>query len=86
MVRVSAHLVEDVLSLSVFNTIAPDKLVGEEGIGINNVRERLAVQFEGRANLAANGAEGQWCSEITMPAIHHSPIREARPSPVLVDA
>jgi len=86
MVRVSAHLVEDVLTLSVFNTIAPDKLVGEEGIGINNVRERLAVQFEGRANLAANGAEGQWCSEITMPAIHHSPIREARPSPVLVDA
>jgi hypothetical protein len=85
-VRVSAHLVEDVLTLSVFNTIAPDKLVGEEGIGINNVRERLAVQFEGRANLAASGAEGQWCSEITMPAIHHSPVREARPNPVLVDA
>ncbi len=85
-VRISAQLLEDVLTLSVFNTIAADKLVGEEGIGINNVRERLAVQFEGRANLAASGADGQWCSEITMPAIHHSPVREARPNPVLVDA
>jgi hypothetical protein len=85
-VRVSAHLAQDVLTLSVFNTIAGDKLPGEEGIGLNNVRERLAVQFEARANLAAGGSDGQWCSEITMPAIHHSPAREPRQRPALVDA
>jgi hypothetical protein len=77
-VRVAARLAQDVLTLSVFNSIAPGKSAGEEGIGINNVRERLAVQFEGRAGLTAEGADGQWCSEIIMPAIHHSPVLEKR--------
>jgi hypothetical protein len=79
-VRIAVQMANDVLTLSVFNTIAPDKLVGEEGIGLNNVRERLAVQFEGRASLLAAGADGEWCSEIIMPAIHHSPARETRPA------
>jgi signal transduction histidine kinase len=79
-------MTHDVLTLSVINTIAPDKLAGEEGIGLNNVRERLAVQFEGRAGLAAGGAGGEWRSEITMPAIHHSPARETRRAPALIDA
>jgi len=85
-VRIAVHLAEDVLTLSVFNTIAPDKLVGEEGIGLNNVRERLAVQFEGRAGLTAAGAVEEWRSEITMPAIHHAPVREKRPAQELADA
>ena len=74
------------LTLSVFNTIAADKLAGEEGIGLNNVRERLAVQFDGRAGLIAAGADGQWCSEITMPAIHQSPVRETRRAAALAGA
>ena len=74
------------LTLSVFNTTAPDQLPGEPGIGLNNVRERLAVQFEGRAALSASGAGGEWCSEITMPAIHQSPVREPRHSVALVSA
>ncbi len=86
LVRISTRMVEDVLTLSVFNTIAPEKLAGEEGIGLNNVRERLAVQFEGRAGLAAAGANGEWRSEITMPAIRHSPVRETRRAEALVDA
>jgi LytS/YehU family sensor histidine kinase len=85
-VRLSVRLAQDVLTLSVFNTIAPEKAVGEEGIGLYNVRERLAVQFEGRASLAAGGVDAEWCSEITMPAIHHSPAREPRPAAALVDA
>jgi hypothetical protein len=85
-VRVTVHLAQNVLTLSVLNTIAPDKLAGEEGIGLNNVRERLAVQFEGRATLAAAAHGAQWCSEITMPAIHQSPAREPRRATVLADA
>jgi signal transduction histidine kinase len=85
-VRITARMAYDVLTLSVINTIAPDKLAGEEGIGLSNVRERLAVQFEGRAGLAAGGADGEWRSEITMPAIHQSPAREKRRAPALIDA
>jgi len=74
-VRIAVRMAQDVLTLSVFNTTAPDQLPGEPGIGLNNVRERLAVQFEGRAGLSASGTGGEWCSEITMPAIHQSPVR-----------
>jgi hypothetical protein len=85
-VRVAVHLARDVVTLRVLNTIAPEKVVGEEGIGLNNVRERLAVQFEGRAGLTTSGVDGEWCSEITMPAIHQSPSRAPRSTPALVDA
>jgi len=85
-VCISVRLAHEVLTLSVMNTIAPDKLAGEEGIGLSNVRERLAVQFEGRAGLAAVGIDREWRSEITMPAIHHSPVRETRRAATLVDA
>ncbi len=85
-VRIAVRMAQDVLTLSVFNTTAPDQLPGEPGIGLSNVRERLAVQFEGRASLSATGAGGEWCSEITMPAIHQSPVREPRHSVALVSA
>jgi hypothetical protein len=85
-VRIAVHTAQDVLTLSVFNTIAPDQLPGEPGIGLNNVRERLAVQFEGRAGLTAAGTDGQWCSEITMPAIQQSPVREPQHAVALVGA
>jgi hypothetical protein len=73
MVRISVRSADDLLTLSVFNTIAPGKTAGEKGIGLMNVRERLAVQFEGRARLVTAEIDGQWHSEITMPAIHQSP-------------
>src|SRR5258708_7882784 len=73
-VCISVRLAHEVLTLSVMNTIAPDKLAGEEGIGLSNVRERLAVQFEGRAGLAAGGIHRESRSGITMPAHHHSPL------------
>src|SRR3984893_13443410 len=85
-VRVDVRMADDVLTLSVLNTIAPDKAAGEDGIGLYNVRERLAVQFEGRAGLAAGGADEVWCSGITMPALRHPPAREPRPAAALVDA
>jgi hypothetical protein len=85
-VRITVRMANDVLTLSVLNTIAPQKPVGEDGIGLYNVRERLGVQFEGRAGLVAGGAGEEWRSEITMPAIHHSPAREPRHAAALVDA
>jgi sensor histidine kinase YesM len=85
-VRITVRMANDVLTLSVLNTIAPQKPVGEDGIGLYNVRERLGVQFEGRAGLVAGGAAEEWRSEITMPAIHHSPAREPRHAAALVDA
>jgi sensor histidine kinase YesM len=85
-VRITAHMARDVLTLRVLNTIAPEKAVGEEGIGLNNVRERLAVQFEGRASLTTSGTDGDWCSEITMPAIHQAPSRQLKRTEALVDA
>ncbi len=85
-VRITVHLADGVLTLSVLNTIAADKAVREDGIGLYNVRERLAVQFEGRASLAAGADDGVWRSVITMPAIQHSPLREPRPAAALVDA
>lgn len=85
-VRIAVRMAQDVLTLSVFNTTAPDQLPGKPGIGLNNVRERLAVQFEGRAGLSASGAGGEWCSEITMPAIHQSPVREPQHAVALVSA
>ncbi len=53
--------------------MAADQAVGADGIGLKNVRERMAVQFEGRASLIAAGVDSEWISEITMPAIHESP-------------
>ena len=76
-VRVATQRTEGVLILRVSNSIAPDKVVGQEGIGLKNVRERLAVQFEGDAILVAGPIGSQWISEIRLPEIHESPDRRA---------
>jgi signal transduction histidine kinase len=65
------------LILTVRNTIARGKPAGADGIGLKNVRERLAVQFEGRAQLSAGPSDVEWVSEITLPRIHASPERRA---------
>ncbi len=74
-ITVSIRAADGMLILNVVNTIAQSKGPGEPGIGINNVRERLAVQFEGRASLTAGAQGAEWISEIRMPEIHASPDR-----------
>jgi Histidine kinase len=74
-VTISAEEADGMLSVRVLNTIAAQKTVGEPGIGLKNVSERLSVQFEGQAALQAAARGTQWSSEITMPAIHDSPLR-----------
>ncbi|HLZ99787.1 MAG TPA: histidine kinase [Steroidobacteraceae bacterium] len=77
VVRVSAKTSGDMVVLQVSNTTADNKTAGEDGIGISNVRERLAVQFEGRAALTTHSKRAQWISEITMPQIAGSPERRS---------
>ena len=77
VVRVAVETAGDMLVLRVSNTVAENKVAGEEGIGINNVRERLAVQFEGRASLKTLSQGSQWISEITMPQIPGIPERKS---------
>jgi two-component system, LytTR family, sensor kinase len=74
-VRVGVRRSGDLLVLRVTNTIATGKVAGAEGVGMSNVRERLAVQFEGRASLVAGACGEEWASEITLPEIHASPDR-----------
>jgi hypothetical protein len=77
-VSVTAALSNETLLLRVANTVSADRVIGADGIGLKNVRERMAVQFEGRASLIAGVQGTDWISEISMPAIRETPpmIRE----------
>ena len=78
MIRVRGQIAGGLLHLSVVNTIA-DSRTGEPsggsrasgGIGLRNVRERLAVQFGNRAVLEAGARteSPQWVAEIHMPLV-----------------
>jgi hypothetical protein len=72
-VKVTVRLVNETILLRVTNSMSPDRVVGADGIGLKNVRERMAVQFEGRAALMAGAHGAEWISEISMPAIRESP-------------
>jgi signal transduction histidine kinase len=86
VVRVAVRRSAEGLVLSVTNTIAGDKPRGADGIGLNNVRERLAVQFEGRARLMVEPHGTEWSSEITLPEIQDSPDRRGARSAAPVTA
>jgi len=78
-VSVGVTMVDDTVLLRVTNSVCADRGAGADGIGLKNVRERMAVQFEGRASLVAGARGSEWISEIRMPAIRESPpvMREA---------
>jgi hypothetical protein len=60
----------DKLIMRIVNTTASLAVPADEGIGLRNVRERLAVQFGERASLSAHrAAPNSWMAEITMPAL-----------------
>src|ERR1700677_1221255 len=85
-VRIAVGKTDDTLVLRVGNSIATGKAVGTEGIGLNNVRERLAVQFEGRARLAAGRSRTEWVREITLPRVDDAPDRRSATRPVSREA
>jgi hypothetical protein len=72
-VSVSVGMANETLLLRVTNSVCEDRTAGADGIGLKNVRERMAVQFEGRASLIAGVQGSEWISEISMPAIRESP-------------
>ena len=73
-VRVEVTICGENLLLRVINTIAPKSITGHDGIGLRNVRERLAVQFAERAQFTAAAAgAGDWIAEIRMPLLRDGP-------------
>jgi len=74
-VRLEASVVGETLVLRVLNNLAASwSGVHGPGIGLANVRERLAVQFGERAIFSAGpGEDGQWVAEIRMPLLRDGP-------------
>src|SRR2546429_76897 len=80
-IRVEASVSDETLTLRVLNTIAPGRGgSGDTGIGLANVRERLAVQFGERATFEAGPTdEHVWRAQIQMPLLRDGPEGAARP-------
>ncbi len=58
------------LQLKVVNSVGPGRAPGAGGFGLRNVRERLAVQFGGRAVLSAGPGEGStWVATLHLPVL-----------------
>ena len=69
-IRVEAFEVGSTLTLRVSNTIDQNEATGHDGIGLKNVRERLAIQFGERATFeAAPHPGGHWVAEIRLPLL-----------------
>jgi hypothetical protein len=74
LIRVEAFIDEETLCLRVVNSMVPQQRVGLGGIGLKNVRERLAIQFGGRATFRASpGDDNDWIAEIRMPFLRDGP-------------
>jgi Histidine kinase len=80
LVRVEVQILDASVVLRVTNTMAKECTAGPVGIGLNNVRERLDVQFGADASFTAGptGIE-EWTAEITIPTLREL---SARPSVV----
>jgi hypothetical protein len=73
-IRVEVTVCGENLLLRVINTIAPASTAGRDGIGLRNVRERLAVQFAERAKFSAEAADpANWIAQIRMPLLRDGP-------------
>jgi len=73
-IRLDVSVAADALVLVVTNTVAAEHDRRREGIGLRNVRERLAVHFGSRATLQAgrNGQQG-WSAMIRIPLLYDGP-------------
>ena len=70
VVRVWAASSRGTLTLRVSNTVAAEHAAREGGIGLRNVRDRLAIQFGERSSFHTTHDDGhQWIAEIRMPLL-----------------
>jgi Histidine kinase len=70
------------LIVRITNTMAPERATGREGVGLRNVRERLAVQFGEKASLVAQPAEnGEWVATVSLPLLRDGPTVTKQDSP-----
>ena len=70
LVRVEVQIDDESVILRVVNTIAKESTAGPDGIGLNNVRERLDVQFGADASFTAGPTRfDEWTAEITIPTL-----------------
>jgi Histidine kinase len=70
LVRVEVQLRDHAVILRVVNTIAKESRANPDGIGLNNVRERLDVQFGAEASFSAGRtAAEEWTAEIALPML-----------------
>lgn len=73
-VRVEVSIVDAALVLQVTNTMAAQTAPTRSGIGLANVRERLALHFGARATLQAGPAAAhEWSAIIRMPLLYDGP-------------
>ena len=68
-IRVDAAVDGDALVLTVVNDMGPQESAQDNGIGLRNVRERLAAHFGDRASLHTEAAAGVWRARIRMPVV-----------------
>jgi hypothetical protein len=69
-IRLEVDLSAERLAVRVVNTTSAHESAVAEGIGLRNVRERLAVQFGARASLdARRAATTSWMAEVVMPPL-----------------
>jgi hypothetical protein len=70
IIRIEALLSSETLILRVVNTVAPNRAVRRDGIGLRNVRERLAVQFGSNATLDVGPTDANtWVAQLTIPVL-----------------
>ena len=85
LIRVTTEVDTETLLLRVTNTIGPEQSTeaaasAGTGIGLRNVRERLAVQFGERAALRVGAnAPDTWVAEVRMPVLRDGPGINAQP-------
>jgi hypothetical protein len=73
-IRVEIETTGDQLLLRVLNTMTPDTLAAADGIGMRNVRERLALHFGDRASFSVGpDRANQWLAQIHLPWVRHPP-------------
>lgn len=72
-IEIAATVSADRLTLGVTNDVAAGRPAAGTGIGLANVRERLAVHFPGRSHIATGLRDGRWMTEISLPRLSDAP-------------